>query len=89
MLAAVKIAATSSSPQSQLSHNCAHHDFMAGAEMAARTNRPRRRAGKRLTYRYRWFEDAPLRDGEDALRVNFVAVSITDSPKAELATPRW
>ena len=54
------------------------YDFMAGAETATRTVTSKV-AGKRLVYRYRWFEDAPLRDGKDALRVNFVAVAITDA----------
>jgi hypothetical protein len=35
-------------------------------------------AGKRLTYRYRWFEQAPLRDKE-AMLVNWVGVTITDA----------
>ena len=35
--------------------------------------------GKRLTYRFRWFEGAPLRDGQDAVLVNWIGVSITDA----------
>ena len=35
--------------------------------------------GKRLTYCYRWFEQAPLRDGHDAMLVNWVGVTITDA----------
>jgi hypothetical protein len=38
-----------------------------------------RRPGKRsLTYRYRWIEAVPLRDGKGALNVNWLGVSITD-----------
>jgi len=36
-------------------------------------------AGKRLTYRYRWFEKAPLRDGKDAMLVNWTGLTITDT----------
>ncbi len=35
--------------------------------------------GKRLTYRYRWFEKAPLRDGKDGMLVNWIGVAITDA----------
>ncbi len=38
---------------------------------------PNRTNGKRLTYRFRWFEGAPLRDGHDAVLVNWVGVTIT------------
>ena len=53
------------------------YDFMQGAEfdehaVTQKTN------GKRLTYRFRWFEGAPLRDGHDARLVNWVGVTITD-----------
>jgi hypothetical protein len=34
---------------------------------------------KRLSYRYRWIENVPLRDGRDALNVNWIAVTITDA----------
>jgi hypothetical protein len=54
------------------------YDFMQGAEfdehaVMQRTN------GKRLTYRFRWFEGAPLRDAHDAVLVNWVGVTITDA----------
>jgi hypothetical protein len=54
------------------------YDFMQGAEfdehaVTQKTN------GKRLTYRYRWFAQAPLRDGYDAMLVNWVGVTITDA----------
>jgi len=49
------------------------YDFMQGAQLdehavTQRTN------GKRLTYRFRWFEGAPLRDAHDAVLVNWVGV---------------
>ena len=38
-----------------------------------------RKPGKRsLTYRYRWIQAVPLRDGKDALAVNWLGVTITD-----------
>lgn len=33
---------------------------------------------KRTTLRYRWFEHVPLRDGKDALLVNWIGVEIVD-----------
>ncbi len=32
-----------------------------------------------MTYRYRWFEGAPLRDAHDAVLVNWIGVTITDA----------
>ncbi len=54
------------------------YDFMQGAQLDEHavtqgTN------GKRLTYRYRWFEGAPLRDAHDAVLVNWIGVTITDA----------
>jgi len=54
------------------------YDFMQGATLDERTV-TQKAAGKRLTYRYRWFEGAPLRDGRDAMLVNWVGVTITDA----------
>ena len=54
------------------------YDFMQGAEFDEHTV-TQRTNGKRLTYRYRWFEDAPLRDGQDAMLVNWVGVTIADA----------
>ena len=53
------------------------YDFMQGAtiEEDRVTDKV---AGKRLTYRYRWFKQAPLRDKEGML-VDWVEVSITDA----------
>ena len=53
------------------------YDFMNGAtldEVVAR-----KEGAKKLTYRYRWFSDAPLRDGKDALDVNWIGVTISDA----------
>ena len=54
------------------------YDFMHGAALDERTV-TQKAAGKRLTYRYRWFEGAPLREGTDARLVNWVGVTITDA----------
>jgi DDE family transposase len=54
------------------------YDFMQGASMEQCTITPKV-IGKRLTYRYRWFENAPLRDGKAAMLVNWIGVTITDA----------
>jgi hypothetical protein len=48
---------------------------------AARNERSitQKTAGKRLTYRYRWFEGVPLRDSTDAMRVNWLGITITNA----------
>ncbi len=53
------------------------YDFMHGAILQEATH-TQKLAGKRLTYRYRWFEQAPLRDGKDAMLVNWIGVTITN-----------
>jgi len=37
---------------------------------------PVKRGRKRFTYRYRWLADVPLRDGNDALKVNWFEIEI-------------
>jgi hypothetical protein len=54
------------------------YDFMQGATTEEHTV-ARKIGGKPLTFRYRWFEQAPLRDGKDAMLVNWVGVTITDA----------
>ena len=62
------------------------------ADIAQRPLRPHRRrhaaeervlehkvAGRTLTYRHRWFNRVPLRDGTDARLVDWVGVTITDA----------
>ncbi len=53
------------------------YDFMNGAVLDELTVR-RKEGGRTLTMRYRWFAGAPLRDGADALAVNWISVTITD-----------
>ena len=60
------------------SSHIALYDFMQGATLEECTLTPKV-IGKRLTYRYRWFENAPLRDGKDAMLVNWIGVTITDA----------
>ena len=54
------------------------YDFMDGAAIEECTVK-QKAAGKRLTCRYRWFAQAPLRDGKDAMLVNWVGVTVTDA----------
>ena len=54
------------------------YDFMQGATLEEHTVK-QKLGGKRLTYCYRWFEQAPLRDGHDAMLVNWIGVTITDA----------
>src|SRR6195952_3554084 len=54
------------------------YDFMQGAQSNEHTV-TQKTTGKRLTYRYRWFEDAPLRDGQDAMLVNWIGVTATEA----------
>ncbi len=54
------------------------YDFMDGATPEERTIR-QKAAGKSLTYRYRWFNRVPLRDGTDARLVDWVGITITDA----------
>jgi hypothetical protein len=54
------------------------YDFMSGAELD-QVSVTRKEGRKKLTYRYRWFTAAPLREGKDALKVNWIGLTITDA----------
>jgi hypothetical protein len=54
------------------------YDFMDGASFEERSI-VRKEGAKKLTYRYRWFLGAPLREGKDALLVNWIGVTISDA----------
>ena len=54
------------------------YEFIEGALLEQRTGIERRPGKRSLTYRYRWIEAVPLRDGKDALPVNWLGVTITD-----------
>ncbi|MGH7936689.1 MAG: ISNCY family transposase, partial [Chthoniobacterales bacterium] len=51
------------------------YDFMNGAAIEE-LSVTRKEDAKKLTYRYRWFAGAPLREGKDALNVNWIGVTI-------------
>ena len=54
------------------------YDFMNGATLDE-LSVVRKEGARRLTYRYRWFAGAPLREGKDALAVNWIRVTIADA----------
>jgi hypothetical protein len=54
------------------------YEYVDGAPLDERTVVERRPGKRSLTYRYRWIEGVPLRDGKDALAVNWLGVTIRD-----------
>jgi len=54
------------------------YDFMDGAEIEEMSV-IRKEGRKKLTYRYRWFKGAPLREGKDALRVDWIGLTLFDA----------
>jgi hypothetical protein len=54
------------------------YDFIDGAELSRHEEKVRRRATKE-TFRYRWIEAVPIRDGKDALPVNWIGFEIVDT----------
>ena len=54
------------------------YDFMTGAELDE-ISLTRKEGHKKLTFRYRWFTGAPLRESKDALSVNWIGVTISDA----------
>ena len=54
------------------------YDFINGSELARHEEKVRRRAPKE-TFRYRWIEGVPIRDGKDALLVNWIGFEIVDA----------
>ena len=54
------------------------YEWLDGAEVNAIEHRYRK-GRKKSTIRYRWLNDLPLRDGKDAVRVNWFAVEIIDA----------
>jgi hypothetical protein len=55
------------------------YEFLAGAALERREETERKPGRRSLTYRYRWLNDVPLRDGKDALGINWLGVSIRDA----------
>ena len=50
------------------------HEFLDGIRLPA-LRRTTGRGAKRRVHRYRWMTDLPIRDGDDALRVNWIEVA--------------
>ena len=51
------------------------YEYIEGAPLDQHTVTERKPGKRSLTYRYRWIEGVPLRDGKDALNVNWLGVS--------------
>src|SRR5260370_6430011 len=60
------------------SSHTALYDFIKGAG-AFRPDEKARKGKTTDTFRYRWFEAAPLRDGKDAMLVNCIGCEIVDA----------
>jgi len=60
------------------SSHTALHDFIKGAE-AFRHDEKVHKGKTTDTFRYRWFEAVPLRDGKDAMPVNWIGFEIIDA----------
>ena len=54
------------------------YDFIDGAELSRHEEKARRRNTKE-TFRYRWIEAVPIRDGKDAILVNWIGFEIVDA----------
>ena len=54
------------------------YDFIAGAQASRHEEKVRRRNTKE-TFRYRWIEAVPIRDGNDALWVNWIGFESLDA----------
>lgn len=53
-------------------------EYIAGIKLPTRIV-PVKKAGKRFTHRYRWLAGVPLRDGKDALTVNWFEIEIRNA----------
>jgi len=52
-------------------------EYITGVKLATHQEIVKR-GKKKYVYRYRWIKDVPLRDGEDALKVNWFEIQIID-----------
>ena len=52
-------------------------EYITGIELPSHTVQVKR-GRKKFTNRYRWLSDVPLRDGDDALKVNWLEIEIRD-----------
>jgi hypothetical protein len=64
------------------------YDFIDGAQLSRHEEKVRRRATKE-TFRYRWIEAVPIRDGEDALLVNWIGCEILDAKGKRKYASAW
>jgi len=53
-------------------------EWLDGVDLPKRVV-PIKRGKKRFTYTYRWIEAVPLRDGDDAMTVNWLEIAIADA----------
>jgi hypothetical protein len=54
------------------------HEYLTGIELPELSQRVKR-GRERFVYRYRWLSDVPLRDGADALTVNWLMIEIVNA----------
>ena len=64
------------------------YDFIDGAEPFRHEEKVRRRNTKE-TFRYRWIEAVPIRDGKDALLVNWIGFEIVDAKGKVTYSMAW
>jgi hypothetical protein len=64
------------------------YDFVDGAEFCRHEEKVRRRNTKE-TLRYRWIEAVPIRDGKDALLVNWIGFEIVDAKGKAKYSMAW
>jgi len=64
------------------------YDFMDGCTKEKLETKIRRRS-KTDTFRYRWIENVPLRDGKDAMNVNWIGFQIVDAKGKITTTMAW
>jgi hypothetical protein len=64
------------------------YDFMDGAEIEEMSV-TRKEGRKKLTYRYRWFKGAPLREGKDAMSVDWIGLTLFDAKGKPTYDSAW
>ena len=63
-------------------------DFIGGATCEVREDKVRK-GRVTETFRYKWIEDVPLRDGKDAVKVNWIGFQILDAKGSVKYTMSW
>jgi hypothetical protein len=64
------------------------YDFIEGADKERHDKKVRKRAVTEI-FRYRWIENVPLRDGKDAMTVNWISFQIVDAKGKVKYTMAW